>query len=114
MSKAPSNSDISAYLAQVKNLMAEGKCDFVPRRKNMQALAQHGLTIKDAKNEILGLVVGDYYRGPMQDYDAKRVGDVWEFKKKVDGEQFYVKIKIVDENESKILKCLSFHEDEFN
>ena len=63
MSNQASNGQIVAYLAEVKRLLSAGKYDFVPRRKNMQALAQHGLTITDAKNEILGLVVGDYYKG---------------------------------------------------
>ena len=57
MSDQTSTSDITSYLTEVKKMLSEGKYDFVPRRKNMQALAQHGLTITDAKNEILGLVV---------------------------------------------------------
>ena len=79
----------------------------------MQALAQHGLTIADAKNEILGFVVGDYYKGPKRDFDLNRPGDIWEFKKHIDGMQFYVKVKIVQENGEDILKCLAFHEDDF-
>ena len=108
-----SSVDIVAYLTNVKSLLANGKYDFVPRRKNLQALAQHGLTIADAKAEIMGLVVSDYYKGPKQDYDANRPGDIWEFKKMIDGTQFYVKVKIVQENGENILKCLGFHEDDF-
>ena len=111
MSSLASQSDIAAYLAKVKKLLSAGKHDFVPR-KYMQALAQHGLTIADAKNEILGLVVGDYYKGPKQDHDPMRPGDIWEFKKDVDGMQFYVKVKIVQENGTDILRCLGFHEDD--
>lgn len=106
-------SDIAAYLSKAKRLLSAGKYDFVPRRKNMQALAQHGLTITDAKNEILGLVVSDYYKGPKQDLDPNRPGDIWEFKKNIDGMRFYVKVKIVQENGEDVLKCLSFHEDDF-
>nr|WP_296262801.1 type II toxin-antitoxin system MqsR family toxin [uncultured Merdimonas sp.] len=113
MSNRASISDITAYLVRVKKLLSAGKYDFVPRRKNMQALAQHGLTIMDAKNEILGLVVNDYYKGPKQDFDPNHPGDIWEFKKNVDGMQFYVKVKIVQENGEHILKCLGFHEDDF-
>lgn len=113
MGNQASKSDIAAYLVMIKNLLSAGKYDFVPRRKNMQALAQHGMTITDAKNEILGLAVGDYYKGPKQDLDSKRPGDIWEFKKDVDGTQFYVKVKIVQENGDDILKCLGFHEDDF-
>ena len=80
MSNQASTSDIAVYLANVKRLLSAGKYDFVSRRKNMQALAQHGLTIADAKNEILGLVVGDYYKVPKQDLDPDRPGEIWEFK----------------------------------
>ncbi|MBO5146016.1 MAG: type II toxin-antitoxin system MqsR family toxin [Lachnospiraceae bacterium] len=113
MSNQVSTSDIAAYLSEIKKLLSAGKYDFVPRRKNMQALAQHGLTITDAKNEILGLVVDDYYKGPKQDMDSNRSGDIWEFKKDIDGIQFYVKVKITQENGEDILKCLGFHEDDF-
>lgn len=113
MSNQASLSDIAAYLSEVKRLLSAGKYDFVPRRKNMQALAQRGFTVNDAKNEILELVVGDYYKGPKQDLNPSRPGDIWEFKKNIDGMQFYVKVKIIQENGEDILKCLSFHEDDF-
>lgn len=113
MGNTASVSDIALFLERAKKLVSTGKYDFVPRRKNMQALAQHGMTIADAKAEILGLVVGDYYKGPKQDLDPNRPGDIWEFKKQVDGTQFYVKVKIVQENGENVLKCLGFHEDEF-
>ena len=105
--------DIILFLERAKRLLSEGKYDFVPRRKNMQALAQHGLTIADAKEEILGLVVGDYYKGPKQDLDPDKPGDIWEFKKQIDGKHFYVKVKITQNNGEDILKCLGFHEDDF-
>ena len=114
MSNRASTSDIATYLTTVKRLASSKKYDFVPRRKNMQALAQHGLTILDAKDEILGLVVGDYYKGPKQDFDSNRPGDIWEFKKIINGIRFYIKIKIVQENGEEILKCLAFHEDDFD
>lgn len=114
MSKRTSISDITEYLVRVKKLLSEGKYDFVPRRKNMQALVRHGLTIMDAKSEILELVSDDYYKGPKQDFDPNHPGDIWEFKKNIDGMQFYVKVKIVRENGEDILKCLGFHEDDFS
>ena len=113
MSNQANISDIIEFLEKMKNLISAGKYDFVPRRKNMQALAQHGLTIIDAKSEILELVVGDYYKGPKQDFDINRPGDIWEFKKNIDGICFYIKVKITQENGEDILKCLGFHEDDF-
>lgn len=105
--------DVAAYLTQVKSLLSDDKYDFVPRRKNMLALTRCGLTITDVKSEILDLTSSDYYKGPKTDYDPRRPGDVWEFKKHIDGKPFYIKIKITKENGEDILKCLSFHEDDF-
>ena len=113
MSNRANGPNIAAFLERMKRLISAGKYDFVPRRKNMQALAQHGLTILDAKNEILGLVVGDYYKGPKQDFDQNRPGDIWEFKKNIDGNSFYIKVKITQENGEEILKCMGFHDDDF-
>lgn len=79
-------SDIMLFLERAKKLLSAGKYDFVPRRKNMQDLMRHGLTIMDAKAELLDLVAGDYYKGPKKDLDPARPGDVWEFKKQIDGE----------------------------
>lgn len=105
--------EIAVFLEKVKKLLSAGKYDFVPRRKNMQALARAGLTIADVKAEILGLVVGDYYSGPKRDLDRRRSGQIWEFKKKTDGIPFYIKVKTDLENGEEVLKCLSFHEDDF-
>lgn len=63
-----SHSEIAEYLEQVKKLLAEGKYTFVPRSKNMQSLALHGLTLADAKDTIFGLAVEDYYKGPKRDF----------------------------------------------
>mgnify|MGYP002580634469 CR=1 FL=1 len=114
MGKYASTSDISSFLAQAKKLISEGNYVFVPRRKNLAALANYGLTITDAKDEILDLMVTDYYKGPKQDFDKTQPGDIWEFKKIVDDEQFYVKLKIQNIDGKNILKCLSFHEDEYS
>lgn len=113
MIKKVSASDILAYLCDVKRLVSTGAFNFVPRRKNMLDLARLGLTINDAKDEILGLTVADYYKGPKQDFDPNRPGDIWEFKKSIDGIPFYIKVKISNEDGSDIVKCLGFHEDEY-
>ena len=113
MGNQAATEDITTFLEQMKTLVFAGKYDFVPRRKNMQALARHGLTIADAKEELLELSAAGYYKGPKQDLDPERPGEIWEFKKEIDGMQFYVKVKIIQENGEDILKCLGFHEDEF-
>mgnify|MGYP000651773383 CR=1 FL=1 len=37
----------------------------------------------------------------------------WEFKRIINGIQFYIKLKIAQENNTEVLKCLGFHEDEY-
>lgn len=105
------NEEIGLFLEKAKELISRGRYDFVPRRKNMQSLAAHGLTIRDAKEELLDLRNGDYYKGPKQDFD--RPGVIWEFRRDISGVRFYIKVKIVMENGSDILKCLGFHKDDF-
>ena len=73
MSNQASMSDISSFLAQAKRLIAAGDYVFVPRGKNLQALSDHGLTVKDAKE-----------------------------------------LKIQNRNGKDVLKCLSFHEDDYS
>lgn len=114
MSNQATTSDILLFLAQAKRLILAWDYVFVPRRKNLQALSDHGLTVEDAKEEMLGLMIGDYFKGPKQDFDRSQSGAIWEFKKTVDGEKFYVKLKIQNLNGKDILKCLSFHEDDYS
>ena len=64
----------------------------------MQSLSNYGITIADAKNEILALLVKDYYKGPKRDFDSLQNGDTWEFKKDVGDDKFYVKLKIQKRN----------------
>lgn len=113
MSIQANRAQIVSFLSQAKGLVAAGQYTFIPRRKNMQDLATHNLTIADVKREILGLTVADYYKGPKQDLDRSRPGDIWEFKKIINNDQFYIKLKIQNVNGITTLKCLSCHEDDY-
>lgn len=106
-------SDIEGFLEKSRNLLSDGKYDFVPRRKNLQSLANYGLTVIDAKEEIYNLGAGDYHKGPKRDFENYRSGDIWEFKKEIKGKKFYIKLKISQDSGEEVLKCLGFHEDEF-
>lgn len=114
LAKQASKDDIVSFLSHAKELVSTGRYAFIPRRKNMQSLAQYGLTVADAKDEILDLVDTDYYKGPKKDFDLDRPGDIWEFKKDIDGTTFYIKLKIDKTDDRSILKCIGFHEDEFS
>lgn len=100
--------EIVAFLEKAKSLIGKGQFEFVPRRKNIQFLADMGLTILDAREEILSLDASDYLRGPSADYDAE--GFLWEFLTDIDGKKVYIKMKIDSACGHNILKCVSFHE----
>ena len=71
-----------------------------------------GLTRKTVELEILSLSVVDYSSGPKADRD--RAGEVWIFGKAINEHEIYIKLKIVEIEETKIAKCISFHEAEFS
>lgn len=99
---------ITEFLLEFKGIATEGRgIDFVPRRGNLDALAELGLTFWNARDEILGLSVSDYCEGPTQDKD--KPGHFWIFGKKIGGEEVYIKLKIVSMGNEKIAKCISFH-----
>lgn len=107
-------SQIVSFLQNAKQLIASGKYDFVPRKKCLNSLSSHGLTVADAKNEIISLTTSDYYKGPKSDFDTSKPGDIWEFKKSICGCKFYIKLKIINTSSGDQLKCLGFHEDDFS
>lgn len=83
-----------------------GNWTFIKRQKNLAGLAALGLTIAQAKLEVLNLSYLDYDRGPLPDNDV--TGDVvWEFiKDRNDGlPPIYIKLKI----DRRGCVCLSFH-----
>ena len=102
---------ILQYLARIKNLISTGNWTLIPRKKNLDSISNQGLTIQDVKNELLSLSLADYQSGPMPDYSYS--GDVWIFKRIINGTEFYIKVKIDVTNDGfEILKCLSFHDKE--
>ena len=77
-----------------------------PRKKNLDTLALLGITQADAKERVIGLMPEDYVSGPSA--NDKRPGEeVWVFGVKVEEQEVYVKVSVVDEP----LLCtrISFH-----
>ncbi len=100
---------ILQFLLKVKQLVSTGRWTFVPRKKNLEALSCMGLTVKEVKDEILSLDLLDYQKGPEPDYSCS--GDVWVFKRCLEGKELYIKLKVDIANDgSEILKCISFHD----
>jgi len=103
---------VGKFLQEFKEIATKGRgIDVIGRRKNMEALANLGLTKRNRKDEILSLSVKDYSNGPKPDRD--RPGELWEFGKTIGAKEVYIKLKIAQVGKEKIAKCLSFHVAEF-
>jgi len=96
---------VTLFLILFKEL-AQNRFTFADREESLDTLARLGITVKQAKEEILGLTYQDYYRGPIPDTSSKR-GVYWEFGKSVCGEQIFMKLKADTEHDVAI--CFSFH-----
>ena len=92
--------EIEKMLREFKALIRQDRWTFIERRVNLQGLAALGLTVPQAKAEILGLNYRHYDRGPEADRD--RDG---EFIKRIGSQKVYIKLKI----DTRGCVCLSFH-----
>ena len=73
----------------------------------MDTIAHLGITIPQAKKEILEITYEDYYRGPIPDTDPKKGGKYWEFGKLICGQEIFIKLKTVSGYGASI--CFAFH-----
>lgn len=83
---------------------------FVEREKNMQSLAELGITIPQAINTLLKLTYKNYSGGPEKD-DHFTESNVWFFGCKIDGEEIYIKLS--DNFKHNKAKCISFHKSKY-
>jgi len=96
--------EVEQFLSEVKALLQAGKWEMVPRKKNLDGLASLGITVQQAKAELIRLSYRHYDRGPIDDFD--RPGeDVWEFIKAVGSSDVYIKLKI----DHRGCVCIGFH-----
>jgi len=103
---------IRTFLREFKRIAVDRGIDVIPRRKNIIALSELGLTKKNRRDEILALSVQNYCSGPEPDYD--RPGEVWMFGEQIGDTNIYIKLKIAKVGDKKIAKCLAFHPAEFS
>lgn len=100
--------EIEAFLAEVRDAISRGDCKLIPRGKNMASLARMGLTVSDALDEVKGLTVSDYLKGPESDHNPAEPDPVWVFGKNVDGQTFYIKAKVLQAQPGSA-RVISFH-----
>lgn len=80
------------------------------RGKNLQALAELGITANYRLTVIKSIKVEDYSEGPIVDA-LNKYGDMWVFGKDIKGNEVYIKISLGQPNNRTI--CISFHKAEY-
>ena len=100
---------IADFLKRFKSF-AQTQWTLVERKKNMDSIAEMGITIPQVKATLLGLKVTDYCSGPEEDRDRKGI-HVWVFGAKINNDEIYIKLS--DDFRGDQAKCLSFHKAEF-
>ena len=96
---------VTLFLSQFKEF-TQNVFSFYPRQESLDTITRLGITIPQAKKEILGLTYEDYYRGPIPDKDHKGE-EFWEFGKIICGEEIFIKLKTVSKHS--VAVCFSFH-----
>lgn len=102
---------IQKILSDMRSAINCNKFQPISRKKNMDTLAQLGLTWEDVKSEIYSLSEKEYRRGPMLDSNDPCSDHFWEFKKRVGSEIIYIKFKVLYKEDGRV-KLVSFHIDE--
>lgn len=107
-----SKPDVEKILGDMKNALMQNKICFIPRAKNMKTLAALGLLVSDVKDELMDLSYSDYISGPEVDRDQPSSDCLWIFKRRVNGQDIYIKFKVEYQIDGNV-KVISFHFDEY-
>lgn len=106
-----SRQDVAEYLQAFKVAMEYGSFALAHREKNMQSLADLGLTINQAKELLAELAVEDYVDGPEPD-DMDEDRKVWVFGKSLNDIELYLKLRLNPDPKRRNMqhaKVISFH-----
>jgi len=105
-----SREEIEKFLDDVRKAIRAGKVTLVDRYKNMNTLAEMGLTLRQVYREICELTFVNYETGPEIDRDFPESDMLWIFKTNIDHNSIYIKIK-VEYRVNGDVKIISFHFD---
>ena len=85
--------------------------DPIERPKNVEFVANYGLTSDDLKDIVHGISVNDYVKGPVLDNNPIYKRPVWIFIEYVNNIRVEVYLKIKITNHKKKVYVLSIHEE---
>ena len=99
--------EVNGFLAQFHTkAKVFGITYFGGREKNMNTLAELGITAKFRDDIVKQLSTEDFYKGPEQNVQ-NNLGDMWVFGKTINSKDVYIKITLGLTNSSAV--CMSFH-----
>ena len=99
--------DIQAYLSQLKTKLGVFSIVFRNREKNLNALAELDIMPKQREDFLKDLTPEDYCSGPNPDRDDPDRPYYYEFGIVVNGAEVYIKLSLGLTN--KPVDCISFH-----
>ena len=98
--------EVEQFLSQFKVKLEVFGVFFLDREKNVNALADLGITRLERLAVVKSIEVDDYSEGPIRD-QLNGFGEMWVFGKDVKGQEVYVKITLGHPNTNTIV--ISFH-----
>lgn len=102
---------IQLALSDMRKAIDAGKFQPINRKKNLDTLAQLGISWEETKDEIYNLEEKDYFSGPEADRDDPSSDVLWIFKLRFAAQLLYIKFKIVHQEDGRV-KVISFHIDD--
>ncbi len=103
---------VDEFLPDCKQLIKERKVDlFLNDADNKSTVNMLGYSVLNVLQELSELTADDLFDGPVPDKNSKYPGDVFIFKKSVQGHLLYIKLKIREAKGRKEVFMMSFHPD---
>jgi hypothetical protein len=101
---------VSEFLKRFRGAVEAGRLLVIPRGKNNEFLARHGMNTDEREEVLISLTFADYESGPEEDRDHTGEKDIWKFNAVYLGIKIHIKIKLAKDQDVYYAKCLSFHD----
>ena len=107
----PTRDEVADFLRRFKRAANDPLKKLViwRRLKNADGPIQLGINGRQRNEILLGLTPANYCDGPKEDDNPEREGLVWFFGTEVNGQEVYIKLKIIEDDPFDQAECLSFH-----
>lgn len=102
---------VNQYLLRIKDCICKGNFKYEQnRQKNIKSLAQAGLLPSHIPGIIMTLTYMNYFNGPEAENDPQYpAGEYMFFGDNINGYEFYIKIKLEQQNKQDFSICIGFH-----